>query len=282
MDRKTIIKWQRYLKEARRLVQTGDTAADKYGPKATQGSHRVAVLRLEGGGNIPPGNTPTELEAQGGGEFLSGEIPPKVYQYGSDSGFASVSPSRSESGNESSSTYPVAPPTPAKTDEKAKPKPQTKTKGSRVARDGTPYPENFFSWTNPERIDWLCAHDPGFKPVSTMEQVTADHLDDLEKEIERERIEFECEMDEEPEIYLPPNRRESARPYQEKTENQTPKPKPRMQTFNDGACEINEAGAKWGWCDEPAEHEFRHPTGMLRVCGRHLALLQRAKAEGAA
>jgi hypothetical protein len=186
MDRKTIIKWQRYLKEAGRLVQTGDTAADKYGPKATRGSHRVAVLRLEGGGNIPPGNTPTELEAQGGGEFLSGEIPPKVYQYGSGSGSgsASVSLSRSRSGNESSSTYPVAAPLAEKSGGTAKPepKPQTKPKGSRVAKDGTPWPANFDTGMSPvERTAWLCAHDPDFvppKPPRTMDEIMDERIND--------------------------------------------------------------------------------------------------------
>ena len=46
MSQPTIIKWQRYLKEHGWLVETGETAADKY-TKATRGAHSVPVVRVD-------------------------------------------------------------------------------------------------------------------------------------------------------------------------------------------------------------------------------------------
>ena len=47
LDTKTIMKWQRWMLERGWLVDTGETAADVYGKKATRGSKKVRVLRVD-------------------------------------------------------------------------------------------------------------------------------------------------------------------------------------------------------------------------------------------
>jgi hypothetical protein len=174
MDRKTIIKWQRYLFEHGWLVKTGATAAERYS-KATVGSHKVPVVRVDdptptvskeetvSGGIIP-------LPEDAGGIFLGGKIPPKVSGYGSASGsqlgLDSFSPSSSSLAinvnrslgqeNEKAIPYGDVPPTAAEPEPTPKSKPTPVVRKPKSAPDGTPYPEGFNSWTNPERCLWLC------------------------------------------------------------------------------------------------------------------------------
>ena len=217
-DRKTVIKWRDYLKENGWLIETGDHASDRYA-KPTQGSHRVPVVRVD---DPNKGSGIIQLEEKSGsGEFLGGKIPPKVSSSlsGSASGSASNSPQlgvcafSARLGSESKLAE-----TAALLGEKikAEPRPQTKIKKQYVAKDGTPYPEDFFTNTvawpdNNARTKWLCAHDPDYKPIRTMEEV--------------ETEDFLREMEEEPEQYVVPQFRTPARPRGEKP---TRKPKPEL------------------------------------------------------
>jgi hypothetical protein len=184
MDRKTIIKWQKYLFEHGWLVKTGATAAERYS-KPTPGSHKVPVVRVDdptskvskeeaaGGGIIP-------LPEDAGGIFLGGKIPPKVSGYGSASAFDSSSSCHSSSalainvnrrsGQEKAIPFGDVPPTAVEPEPTPKPKPTPVVQKPKSAPDGTPYPEGFNSWTNPERCLWLEKHKLGKaapKPKST-------------------------------------------------------------------------------------------------------------------
>jgi hypothetical protein len=190
-DRKTVIKWRDYLKEHGWLVETGDHASDRYA-RPTQGSHRVPVVKVDdpnkGSGVIPL------PEKSGSGEFLGGKIPPKVSSSlsGSGSGSAFNSPQYGVSSFRLSSGSAAAPLAgeanplveEIKTKPESKPEPKSKSK-EYAAKDGTPFPEDFFAWTdNSKRIAWLCDHDPGFRPSHTMAEVNDKKLEKLKAEIE--------------------------------------------------------------------------------------------------
>jgi hypothetical protein len=66
MSQPTIIKWQRYLKENGWLVETGETAADKYS-NPTPGAHKVPVVRVDDGAKVslpPKGGAKVSLPPQ--------------------------------------------------------------------------------------------------------------------------------------------------------------------------------------------------------------------------
>jgi hypothetical protein len=92
MDTKTVMKWQRYLKELGWLVETGETAADKYGSKATRGSNKVKVVRVDDPtkrtvGNIPRVNLSSDTE-----QITVGKSPTPLDSYKGSSLLCSGSP----------------------------------------------------------------------------------------------------------------------------------------------------------------------------------------------
>jgi len=187
LDPKTVNKWQRYLLENGWLVRVGGHASDRY-TKATQGSHRTPILRVDdptkGVGNIPTaseGVSPKLKELEWGvgdiptgvGNYLVGNIPTKVS--------GSVSGSYSGSGSDSSSVRTMAKsslaceqddathpsptgiettPTP---EPKAKPTPKTpaspvEVKRKHLPKYTEPFPVDFNSWTNLARLEWTEKH----------------------------------------------------------------------------------------------------------------------------
>jgi hypothetical protein len=167
MDQKTIIKWQRYLKAGGWLIETGATAADRYS-KPTRGAHKVPVVRVDdptkGAGNIPAVEIPTKLESCGAGESLAPKNSSKGYGYDSEViGSSSASPSGSRCGDEYGLTHACDATPKKRTEEQTqnlKTNTNTKTKYVRCAKDGTPWPNDFDSWTNAQRTEWLLDHDP--------------------------------------------------------------------------------------------------------------------------
>jgi hypothetical protein len=181
MSQPTIIKWQRYLKENGWLVETGETAADKYS-NPTPGAHKVPVVRVDDGAKV-------SLPPKGGAKV---SLPPKNFSKASSSGSAYASPSESrcsyQSDSESGSGL-IAAHLLEAAEAKAKPKatatesssepslvqpvqsslsagavpakpPCRPLKDKRVAKDGTPWPENFDSLSQPDKVCWLMEHDP--------------------------------------------------------------------------------------------------------------------------
>ena len=169
LDPKTVNKWQKYLLEHGWLVRVGATAADRYS-RPTRGANKVPVVRVDdpikGVGIIATG----VLE-----NLLHPKIPTKVY--GSSSGSGSSSESSCDSTcnaivRETVASLPTLPSVeeePAKQKPKATPKPTTpvappvsatpiQDKRKKAAKDGTPYPPDFNSWSNVARCEWLAAH----------------------------------------------------------------------------------------------------------------------------
>lgn len=216
MDRKTIIKWRDYLKAAGRIAETGATAADKYGARATQGSHAVAVLKV-GGGGIPPLENPIEEPVSGGGEFLSGKVPPKVIGMGFGVGVASSSPSGSKW--QSRSSVAVREPATGTAEEQEGEKPKTETKTPKkpvVGKDGVAMPEDLLHGPDNEaRVAWLAQHDPSHKPV--VYAGTPEHRMAMRAAEARREQEIEDDMLKEPEQYVPVHKRGTSVPGEEKT-----------------------------------------------------------------
>lgn len=106
MDRKTIVKWRRYLVQHGWLVQTGETAADMYS-KATRGAHDVLVYRVDDPTKGNSGEIPLTEDGKipAGGECLH----PKNSTQDSGSVSASVSGSCSGSESRSLSSSPSSP-----------------------------------------------------------------------------------------------------------------------------------------------------------------------------
>jgi hypothetical protein len=165
LGRNKIIRWQRYLKEHGWLVETGEVAANKY-TEPTVGSWQVPVVRvddpLKGGSKIIP---PEE-----GGSKIEPGVPKsnqcQNHTQGSSYGSKVIG---SSSGSSSGSSYPSLPSRQEpsqktglpKTGTPQNPKTQTNTPPrARVkrAKDGTPYPLDFDSWTNVQRCNWLDEH----------------------------------------------------------------------------------------------------------------------------
>lgn len=167
-DVKTILKWQRWLKANGWLVETGETAADKYGDKATRGSHQVKVVRVDDPkrgattGNIPVAKAGDLLANPTTGKLpevvTTGESPVKVSCSSSVSSSVSSSPSASGSDSASSSSTCTGQSHPPAEEKKEKENPEPKTKKPKTAEDGTPYPEGFDAWKNAHRIEWLDRH----------------------------------------------------------------------------------------------------------------------------
>lgn len=144
LSEKAVINARKELIKDGWMQATGETAAQKY-EKPTRGARQVKVYSL-----APVKFTPVKSTD-------------KVYGYGSRSESATATHSGTstrEDGNYSKQNQkPKAKPTPAVpcTPLAATP---TKVKQSKLAKDGTPWPDDFDSWTNPERCRWLEDHDP--------------------------------------------------------------------------------------------------------------------------
>lgn len=181
MDTKTVMKWQRYLLENGWLVQVGATAADRYS-KPSRGANKVPVVRVDdplkcGGVGISP--TRPEMSEN----LLHPKLPTKVYGSSSGSGCRSncVPLTSTDTGEFASlPTLPSVEKKPENQKPKAKPivpvpvpKPPASAtrKKVRAAKDGTPWPDDFNSWTNVARTEWLDKHsrpkEPTFVPVTS-------------------------------------------------------------------------------------------------------------------
>jgi hypothetical protein len=151
---------------------SGKTAAQKY-QKPTRGAHKVSVYSVD---------DPSAKVA--GAEFADANvIPPKladkVYDSGSSSGYSSpydYVPVASEVASLSSlpsveeapeNQKPTAKPIlPVPSPDSVPPPPASASrKKVRTATDGTPWPNDFNSWTNLDRTKWLHDHS-GDNPVS--------------------------------------------------------------------------------------------------------------------
>ena len=168
-DTKTVMKWQRFLLEQGRIVDTGERAANRYS-KPTAGSHRVPVIRAEApsAGNVPKLETPSKLENLSVGKIPTegsvGEFPTKVLSSGF--GYGSLTPSLSCSRRHSVSTSTLPGEIDAQKQE-GTPNTKTNTNGSRagrgrkplLAKDGTPMPDELRDGPyNHKRIAWLEEH----------------------------------------------------------------------------------------------------------------------------
>lgn len=219
MGRTTIVKWTAFLRKGRWLVDTGKTAEDKLlamGKVPSGNAHQVHVYRVD-----DPTSSESEL---------------KVYSYdsGSGSGCSSSSGYQSHSDAWPSSTSVshgrTAEPPAEKQKAEPKPEPTPKSKPVRRAKDGTEFPPDFFSWPdNSKRIDWLCLHDPSFKPIRTLADVQGKRLLKTEQEINQEysRLmdDLELEDDRDASLFIQLDEQRSVRARGEK-----PTPKPKRKT----------------------------------------------------
>lgn len=149
-DKNTIMKWRDYLLQHGRLVETDETAADRY-KKATRGAHEIPVMRVS--------ENFIQENAKDDGEKVSENLThPKIQTKVYGSGSSSVSSSLSIGGMAGSrSTNP-----PRALAEKAEEKTQTenpKPKTRRAAKDGTPVPLDINSWSLEERLAWSREHN---------------------------------------------------------------------------------------------------------------------------
>jgi hypothetical protein len=252
MSRRTIIRANKYLVENGWLVDTGKTAADKLlerGKMPSKGAYQCRVFRADDPCSAK--RTPEEISLSGvetasGAISTSANLAPKVL-LGSGSGSGSASNSLQvgvaafstrldsdliQAADAAVGTAPLVEEGKAKP--KPKPKPQTKTKKQHVAKDGTPYPEDFFNWSdNIKRTEWLCSHDPSFLSIRTLADLEEKRLLMTTEEIEREYSKLMDELDEDSGIYIPAQDGMSVpKGEKPKTTNQNPKPR-HIQTFED-------------------------------------------------
>ena len=172
-SRNTVIKWRTYLIDNGWLMM-GATAAERYS-HPTNGAWKVPVVRVDdpiaGGGSSK--NEPLDGVVQ---QMNHPNFEPKVYGSGSSSGSSSSSDSipyasagevaslsSLPSGEEKHENQkPTAKPIlPVPSPNPVTPPPASATrKKVKTAKDGTRWPDDFNSWTNLDRTNWLHDHAP--------------------------------------------------------------------------------------------------------------------------
>jgi len=144
LSEKAVINARKELVRDGWMQATGETAAQKY-EKPRHGARQVKVYSL------------TSVK------FTPVKSTDKVYGYGSRSESATAthsgSSTRDDGDDSKQNQKPKAKPTPAVPSVPVSATPP-KVKRSKLAKDGTPWPDDFNSWTNPERCRWLDDHDP--------------------------------------------------------------------------------------------------------------------------
>jgi hypothetical protein len=204
MSRPTIIKWTGWLVRHKWLVDTGKTAADKWravGRPVSPNAHQVTVYRVD---------DPTTKDfllvenAYQSKNFTGHELKILTQGSGSASGSGSGSHFAFDSGSGSSSINPpaadggeVTPAPKAKEESKTETNPagvlgaspesesNTKTGKPKAAPDGTPWPSDFDSWENAQRLEWLCAN--GLRGAVTKAQTNPLNIWELGEEPEEEK-----------------------------------------------------------------------------------------------
>jgi hypothetical protein len=171
MSESTIVRATKLLVKDGWLVDTGRRAADKWlaiGKTPTSFSYQVHVYRVEDPTTVKMTAVPKSHHCQKEGQGFSSSS-------GSGSGSTPLSPCSAPLAASPAATVESKDggkdTTQTTTQTQTNPSPESPhgQKKQRCAKDGTPFPEDFFSWTdNSLRTAWLCQHDPGYKPLASV------------------------------------------------------------------------------------------------------------------
>ena len=188
VNKDTVTKWMNYLMETGWVVNVGATAADRYS-NPTPNAHQVPVVRVDDPTKRPK---PSDANPTNEGSPIKPGTNQKcpnvstVRKIRTKVVVVGCSCSGVDCTGKCDMSHVVNSPSPKETKDKTeKPKtlaapapPQSATR-KKAAKDGTPYPPDFDSWTNLARCAWLeqhkdksCIESESSVPVEKMDEIS--------------------------------------------------------------------------------------------------------------